>query len=150
MMRVRVQRDHVTQSHAARLALGGLASLVLAGAASAQTVEPPVSRGSSATLRSCINTSFISNWTPYDDHTILLRAGARGFKVTTNRCPGLTSALPQISAVLRGGSTICSPHDVQLYVSSSGVGPIPCFVQSIQPLTAEETKAMENAGRKKH
>jgi hypothetical protein len=132
-----------------RLGVCGLAPALLGGVAVAQQPEPAAVRGTATSLRSCINTTFVTNWTPYDDHTILVQSGNRSFKVITNRCGGLTSPLPQINTVVKGGSSICSPADVDLYVSSGGMTTIPCFVQSIQPLSKEEAQAMQEAGRHK-
>lgn len=138
----------MTMSTDVRLALCAASFSLIAAVAFAQSVEPAAVRGKAGSLRQCIETTFTTSWTPYDDHTILVRSGGRTFKVTTNRCSGLTSPLPQINTEFRGGSSICSPHDVQLSVSSSGLAPIPCYVQSIQPLTHDETRAMEAAGRR--
>ena len=121
------------------LALG----CALAGAAAAAP-EPPAGRGEPASLRACIDPTFTSSWTPYDDHTILVRSGGHAFRVTTNRCPRLADPLPRISTEVMGGSSICSPHDVHLSVSDSADSiPTPCFIQSITPLSEDQAKVLE-------
>ena len=121
-----------------------LGSIVAAAVAlSAAAPEPPAQRSGAATLISCIDQTSAS-WTAYDDHTILVRDGARAFQITTNRCPRLADPLPRISVILEGGSTICSPRDVRLQVSDSADSiPTPCFPQSITPLTLEQARALE-------
>jgi hypothetical protein len=111
----------------------------LAGAALA------ADRGSASNVRDCVDPpSANTSWTPYDDHTILVRSGSRSYQVTTSRCPRLADPLPKIITKVLGGSTICSPHDVRLYVGDSAESiPTPCFIQSITPLTEDQAKAIE-------
>jgi hypothetical protein len=123
---------------------------VLAGAAgvAAAAPEPPANRGESSNLRQCIDPLSASSWTPYDDHTILVHSGGRDFQITTNRCPRLADPLARISTRMLGGSSICSPHDVQLLVSDGAdTIAVPCFIQSITPLTADQAKALESRRR---
>ncbi len=127
------------------LAFGPL--LGLAVTLSAAAPEPPAGRSDAASLRSCIDQTSAS-WTPYDDHTILVRNGVRAFEVTTNRCPRLADPLPRITVILAGGSLICSPRDVRLQVSDSADSiSTPCFPQSITPLTQEQAHALETRKR---
>jgi hypothetical protein len=139
----------MTHQRAAALPAIALAGLLCAGSvASAAGSEPPADRGDARSLRSCIDASSTWSWTPYDDHTILVRSAGRAFKVVTNRCPRLADPLPIIVTKILGGSQICGPHDVQLMVGDSADrNPTPCFVQSITPLTAEEAKAIEATRR---
>jgi hypothetical protein len=110
--------------------------------------EPPANRGDASSLRSCIDPQYASSWTPYDDHTILVHSGRQVFQITTNRCPRLADPLARITTKVLGGSSICSPHDVQLSVSDSAdTMPAPCFVQSITPLTEEQARAIETRRR---
>jgi hypothetical protein len=138
----------MTSSRAPLLtALTGAALLAGAAAAAAQP-EPPANRGEATSLRQCIDQASSWSWTPYDDHTILVRSGGHAYQVTTNSCPRLADPLPIITTKIRGGSSICSPHDVQLFVADSADrSPIPCFVQSITPLTEEQAKAIESRRR---
>lgn len=119
-------------------------ALALGGAASAAAAGDTAGRADTKSLRECIDPAFTSSWTPYDDHTILVRSGRRTFQVTTNRCPRLADPLPRITTSQTGGGTICSPKDVRLYVSDSADRiPTPCFIQSITVLSDAEAKAME-------
>jgi hypothetical protein len=118
----------------------------LAASATAQPTEPAARRGEARQLSRCLDTTFVSNWEPIDDHTVLAWAGSRPFQLTTSRCSALTSPLPRIKVVVRGGSQVCSPHDLQLYVSAGDI-PAPCFVQTIEPLTQVQAKALEKASR---
>ncbi|MBW3558338.1 MAG: hypothetical protein KY449_01025 [Proteobacteria bacterium] len=89
----------------------------------------------------------MNSWTPYDERTILVRSAGRAFRVTTNRCPRLGDPLARVSRVLPGGSSICSPRDVRLYVSDFGnPNPLPCLVESIELLTPEQAEAMDRTG----
>jgi len=125
-----------------------LTSLVALAVAATAQPEPPANRGDTRSLRNCIDETFTSSWTPYDDHTILVRSGGRAFQVTTNSCPRLADPLPVIHKKIRGGSSICGPHDVQLSVADSADRiPVPCFVQSITPLTEEQARAIESRRR---
>ena len=122
-------------------------ALVFAAVAAAAP-EPPVGRSDTASLKNCIEPTFTSSWTPYDDHTILVRSGGHTFRVTTNRCPRLADPLARITTEMTGGSSICSPHDVHLFVSDSADSiPSPCFVQSITPLSEDQAKALEATRR---
>ena len=117
-------------------------------AASAAAQPESAHRDRADRLQHCIDTTFTANWTPYNDHTVLVDSGGRTYRVTTSQCPRLTSILPQISTVVRGGSQICSPKDFDLYVSNSGrVDRVPCFVQSITQMTPEEARAFERRHR---
>ena len=135
--------------HSARLPLLAAALVSLASAAAAQPAGPIATRSNNVQLRSCIDTSFSPIWRPVNDHTIMVEVGARTFRVTTNQCPTLTAPLPRISTRVRGGSMICSPKDVQLFVSEHGdAAAAPCFVQSIEPLTLEQARAFDRMHRR--
>ncbi len=100
-------------------------------------------------LAQCIDTTDqTSNWIPIDDHTILVRTLGHAYRVTTSKCQSLTSPMVQITKVIEAGSRICSPMDARLYVSNSGdLIPTPCLMQSIDPLTQDEAKALEKRAR---
>lgn len=118
---------------------------VLAGAAAAaaQPRGDIARRGTKEQLSRCIDTTFVSNWIPYDDHTILAEAGSRTYVLTTSYCPHLTDPLPQIRRVIKGGSMVCSPHDMDIYVGGAGLhNALPCFVQSIRAISPDEERAM--------
>ena len=112
------------------LVLGGLAMALPAAAAASPEQSP---------RRICIDASSGSSWTPYDDHTILVRSGGKTFQVTTNKCPALAAPLARITKDVQGGSLVCSPHDVRLHVSNGANGiPVPCFAQAITPFTEDD------------
>ena len=123
--------------------------IVAASLAGAALAQPPATRTNRVELRSCIDTSVRPIWRPVNDHTIIVEVGARTFRVTTNQCPTLTAPLPRISTRVRGGTMICSPKDVQLFVSEHGdAASAPCFVQSIEPLTLEQARALDRMHRR--
>lgn len=126
---------------ACRLALG-LLCIVMSAPAAAQVPTR------SASIRPCIDSLSTASWTAYDAQTVLVRSGGRAFRITTRRCPGLSRLMPQISTVIRGGSSICSPQDVELYVSEQpGPSSIRCFIDRIDPLTPAQLEALEAARR---
>jgi hypothetical protein len=99
-------------------------------------------------LKVCIDKGFISSIVAHDDHTIVVRQGPRAWRFTTNVCPHLGDPLPRISTYVRGGDSICGPHDVRLMVSDSADrNPVPCFVQSIEPISNAEARALERRKR---
>ena len=106
------------------------------------------SSGPAPSLRDCIDNDRGSSWAPYDDHTILVRSGARSYRLTTNTCPSLSDPAARLSTEVVGGNLICSPHDVHLKVARSGEPiAVPCFVQSITPLSKDEARALQHRSR---
>jgi hypothetical protein len=123
-----------------------IASAALISSSVAVTTGDAASPSHPAMRHACIDTTMGPNWVALNDHTILVDAGRDAFKVTTNVCPHLADALPRISTVIRGGTSICGPHDVQLYVSDSADrGPVPCFVQSIEPISLDQARDLRRA-----
>jgi hypothetical protein len=118
-------------------ALGAALGVAFAGSA----VVPPTVAGEGP-RKVCIDPQFATNWRKFDDHTILVESGGVTFRLTTSHCPHLADNLPRISTVVRGGGSICGPHDVDIYVSDP-TGPAPCFIDSITPLTKAEAQALE-------
>jgi hypothetical protein len=109
-----------------------LTAAVLALAAA----QPSMGRDAApAPLKICIERNMATSWRPDGDHAVLVDSGRHTFRLTTNSCPRLNDPLPTISTVVRGGDSICSAHDVQLYVNRS-----PCFVQSIEMLPARRDR----------
>jgi hypothetical protein len=125
--------------HRVLLASAGIALAAgLAGASSAQ--QPPKSE--------CIGSSYSSSWVGYDDHTILARSNGRTFLVTTDACPRLAAPMTHITVVPLDSGRICEPHDARLYVTdNSDQIRIPCYIQSIRLLAADEAKAIESKKR---
>ena len=126
-----------------------IAAALFAAALLSPPAAPSATAGPGDTLKGqCIDLIQQPSWAPVDDHTILVTSGLRRFKVVTSTCPALTRQLPIITTELLGGSSICGPHDAHLYVSSPGdVAPVPCFMQSITPLTDAEAKALAKRTR---
>ncbi len=122
----------------------GLVSMALAAVLGASAGP-----AAAASAQSCFNPpSLGTSWMALDDHTILVRDGARAFRITTNSCPRLADALPRITVVLNGSSNICTPHDAKIYVSDSADrAGVPCFAQSIDALSLDQARALEQAHR---
>ncbi|MGC1303433.1 MAG: DUF6491 family protein [Caulobacteraceae bacterium] len=135
-----------------RLALPLLLAALLTAPAAADPAKPDAAKsgsvGKSLPMNQCIDTTFSNSWEPLDDHTLLVRTLGHAYRVTTSTCQSLAGPVPRITTVMRGGSRICSPTDAQLYVSDGGVISTPCFMQSIEPLTLDEAKALEKSKRK--
>jgi hypothetical protein len=98
----------------------------------------------------CIDNQETANWIALDEQTLLVRSAGRAWRVNTNRCPRIDDPLVRLTRVLPGGGTrICSRSDVRLYVSEGAAQiPVPCYVQSIQPLSLPEATALEASGRR--
>ena len=120
--------------------------LAAALASVAQLAPAPQSasgRQSKPLPSACIEGTQDPDWVPVDDHTILVTAGVRHFKVVTDTCPPLHRAFPTITTELLGGSSVCTPEDVRLHVSSGGdVASIYCSIESIKPISETEAKAL--------
>lgn len=87
-----------------------------------------------------------ASWVALDDHRILASSNRSAFLVTTNACPRLSAPLTHLVISDAGGTPVCAPHDVRLYVAD-GVGVrTPCSIQSISPLSKAEARALQ-AGR---
>jgi hypothetical protein len=126
----------------AQVSVSALAALFAGPAAAAGAPRSPP-------LAQCIDTTDqTSNWIPIDDHTILVRTLGHAYRVTTSTCQNLASPMPRITKVIESGSRICSPLDARLYVSNGGdIIPTPCLMQSIDPITLDEAKALEKKAR---
>jgi hypothetical protein len=134
--------------HRLPLSLALMLSAALVSSSVAAAGGGATGPGHPAARHACIDTTMGPNWIALNDHTILVDAGRDAFKVTTNVCPHLADALPRINTVIRGGTSICGPHDVQLFVSDSADrGPVPCFVQSIEPISLDQARALRRAHR---
>ena len=123
--------------------------LALAAAAAACAAPPAHPPGApAASARACFDHNFATQWMPYDERTILVREGARAFRVTTHNCPRLKDPLVRITRVLPGGSRICGRQDVRLYLSDYPDSiPTPCFIQSIEAIPEDQARALETARR---
>ena len=109
------------------LALSGLS-------ASAQSPAPRLDR--------CIDHD--ASWTAFDDHRILARTIGRTVLVITESCPRLGDPLTHIIVSAPGGTPICGPHDVRLYISGGASGiQTPCSIRSINSLSPDEARALQ-------
>jgi hypothetical protein len=140
---------------AARLAVLALALSGCAYEASAPPAPlPPAPAAMAASERltgaACIDHDQNANWIALDEQTLLVRSAGRAWRVNTNRCPRIDDPLVRLTRVFPGGgSRICSRSDVRLYVSEGAASiPVPCYIQSIQPLTPAEATALEASGRR--
>lgn len=115
--------------------LGAVAVLTVSGL-SASAQSPPPSLGQ------CINSD--ASWTAFDDHRILVRSIGRTVLVITDSCPRLGDPLTHIVVTAQGGTPICGPHDVRLFISGGSADiQTPCSIQSIHPLSPDEARALE-------
>jgi hypothetical protein len=122
-------------------------AVVLGAAASLAVISPCGAARSAPPIGQCIDTNGTS-WASLDDHRILVRSSGAAFLVTTGVCPRLAAPLTHVVVDAPGGTPICTPHDARLYISGGGSDPIrtPCMMQSIEPLSRDQAKALE--GRK--
>ena len=132
-----------------RFPLAPVTLLALAAACSAPgrpaPAEPaPAAAAAAPRAGACIRETLSTSWIAHDERTVLVRDGARAFRVTTDRCPRLADPVPRITRILKGGSSICSPRDVELRVSdlADSFGS-PCLVREITPISEVEAKALE-------
>jgi Family of unknown function (DUF6491) len=134
----------------ARAAASILIAALLASPALAADPAKSDAPGKTLPRGKCIDTTFSNNWEPLDDHTLLVRTLGQAYRVTTSQCQSLAGPSPRITTVMRGGSSICSPVDADLYVSNDGdVISTPCLMQSIEPITPEQAKTLEQQSRRR-
>jgi uncharacterized protein DUF6491 len=132
-----------------RLAAAAVLGLSLSGSA-ALAADAPTAKDRTANIRPCIDDVGDASWTPYDATTLLVRSAGKSFRVTSKHCPGLSRIFPTVSTVLRGGSSICSPTDVELYVDDRpGIQSVRCFIDTIEPLTNDEYSSLMSAKKNK-
>ena len=82
---------------------------------------------------------------PVSDHTILISAGLRAYRVETTPSPFLTDPGAVINTRFRNSTVVCSPLELNLQVvSSSGRGGL--IVQSITPLSRAEADDLRRGG----
>ena len=115
--------------------LGAAAILAVSGAPASDQSPPP-------SLGQCIGSD--ASWTAFDDHRILARSTGRTLLVVTDFCPRLGDPLTHVVVTAQGGTPICGPHDVRLFISGGSGGiQTPCSIQSIHPLSQDEARALE-------
>ena len=82
---------------------------------------------------------------PVNDHTILISAGLRAYRVETTPSAFLTDPGAVISTRFRNSTVVCSPLDLNLQViSASGRGGL--IVQSLTPLSRAEAEELRRGG----
>ena len=93
----------------------------------------------------CFFTSQFENWRAPDARTSNIRVrGNQYYRLGLgSECRALLDPGARLVTTFRGASTICSPLDWDLKVSS-GIGSpaIPCFVRTMTRLTPDEAKAL--------
>ncbi len=99
----------------------------------------------SANHNSCFLSANWSGWKSPDPNTIYLRIDVGHIYRLDLAHPSYQLNDPSVHLVslIRGSSWICSPLDLQLYVSDShGAGREPLFVKTITELTPDQVKAI--------
>lgn len=111
-------------------------------AATAQPATPPANQ--------CFFTNQFEQWRAPDARTINIRVrGNHYYRLGLgSECHALLDPGAFLVTTFRGASTVCSPLDWDLKVSS-GIGspPIPCFVRTMTPLSPAEAKALTSKER---
>lgn len=115
--------------------------MLLPAAAIAQPAKP---------ADQCFFTSQFENWRAPDARTVNIRV--RGNQIYRlglgGECHALLDPGAYLVTTFRGTSTVCSPLDWDLKVSSGlGSPPLPCFVKTMTRLTPAEAKALTSKER---
>jgi hypothetical protein len=98
----------------------------------------------------CFFTSQFENWRAPDARTINIRVrGNQYYRLGLgSECHALLDPGAYLVTTFRGTSTVCSPLDWDLKVSSGlGSPPLPCFVRTMTRLTPEQAKALTSKER---
>lgn len=93
----------------------------------------------------CFFTSQFENWRAPDARTINIRVrGNHYYRLGLgSECRALLDPGAYLVTTFRGTSTVCSPLDWDLKVSSGlGSPPLPCFVRTMTRLSPAEAKAL--------
>ena len=93
-----------------------------------------------------------SRYYPINDRTILVSAGIRAYRIITAPSPAL--AQPSSNLQVRGDSVsgrsvVCSPLDIQLFVTGPGVGRTGLIIQSIEPLSRAQADELRKGQPKR-
>ncbi len=119
------------------------ATFILALSTLAATAQP-------AAGKQCFFTSQFENWRAPDARTINIRVrGNQYYRLGLgSECHALLDPGAYLVTTFRGTSTVCSPLDWDLKVSSGlGSPPLPCFVKTMTRLTPAEAKALTSKER---
>jgi hypothetical protein len=98
----------------------------------------------------CFFTSQFENWRAPDARTINVRVrGNQYYRLGLgSECHALLDPGAYLVTTFRGASTVCSPLDWDLKVSSGlGNPPLPCFVRTMTRLTPDQAKALTSKER---
>lgn len=83
---------------------------------------------------------------PVNDHTVLVSAGLRAYRITTE--PNAALGAPSTNLIVRGSGIVCSPLDLQLFAAGPGVGRTGLIVQSITRLSDQEAERLRHGAPK--
>lgn len=121
------------------------AAFVVMLAAAAMAQAAPAEQGG----RSCFYSRQWNGWRAPDASTIYIRVGVRDiYRLDlTNACQALRSPGAVLVNRVRGGSSICSPLDLDLRVSQGHGFATPCLVKTMTKLTPDEAAALPKAAR---
>lgn len=114
------------------------ASVVASQMAVAQPAPPP-------RPNSCFFVNQFQGWRAPDTKTIIIRTNVHNYYRLglSNECPELRWANAHLVLNVRGPSTICSPADWDLKVSTQPNGySVGCIVKTMEPMTQEEVDAL--------
>jgi hypothetical protein len=109
------------------------------------SVASPAAGSPAPSISQCIDRD--ARWSALDDHRILASSTHQTFLATAGSCPRLNAPLTHIVVSVPGGTPICGPHDVRLYITDGGGIRTPCTIESISPLSQDEARALRAARR---
>ena len=117
-------------------------TLALAAALMLQPSPPPAS-AKAGCIRLGATTSV--RYFPVNDHTILISAGLRAYRVETTPSALLTDPGAVINTRVRNSPIVCSPLELNLQVLSAS-GRAGLIAQSITPLSAAQAEELRRGG----
>lgn len=120
-----------------------LAALALAAASPAPADATPGIPGDRTCMR--LGSGSSTHFYPVDDHTILVSAGLRAYRITTNPSSLLADRSNVIETNYPISTVVCAPQDLTLRVSGPS-GRDGLIVQSIEPLSREMAEDLRKGG----
>lgn len=128
-----------------------IAAPLTAALLAALALQTPAAPRAKPAPRACLqlSTSSSTQYTPVDDHTIVVRSFSDWWRLTTT--PSTLLRFPQVILIneVHGPSTLCSPLDFQLSVTEPGGGPREGLIaQEFTPITPEEGRALLRAAHR--
>ena len=117
------------------------ATLAAALAAASLQATPP---SSGPAARECLYTAHTDvEYTAVDDHTIVVTASGRAWRLTTAPASQLLDPASIIVNVVSGPYTLCRPIDFQLSVVTQPIAfRTPLIVRRFEPIPPEQAKAL--------